>query len=327
MSLFSSETLILADFVKKFGSNFSQADADNINALSINNQLMQDLTWRACNNGDYHKINVATTLGRAAKRRYNQGIAKTRGSRSPVLFPTTMIEAKSQVDIDEYRKDPSVRKDNDDLIFQGINNDIVYSLLYDDNTADPENITGILSYLNTTGHDRVLDGGGSSNLTSILLACFGPSTGTGLFPQSSTPGLKVTDKGEKDIPELDDDGVPTGKYYYGLETHFKWDYGFAMKDDRFFVRIANIDVSDRTDDKFDLMLLNAAWNLIPNHNAGRMCWLMNSAAKSLVDNAVASQSNLLHTEKNNYGQLVDYLHGAPIRVVNSFSINETKVVA
>jgi hypothetical protein len=324
MAVFSDTSMTLVEYAQEHPDKM---DVKVVDACTVINQPLNELTWKECSDGDFEVAEITTTLGSASTRGYNQGIALTKGGGARVVYPTTMKEAISQIDIDLDRKSPAQRKKNDNRVFQGIVNGFMSSLIYDDNATDPTQVKGIFSYMNDTAQDRVISAGSAtSNISSILVGCWGDLTGTCIFPENSTPGLKVTDKGAKDIMEVDASLTLTGKKYYGLETHFKWDYGFALYDDRYFCRICNIDISDLTSTTaIDLALIIQALNKIPNHNAGKMSIWMNSYVKTLVDVTCAKQTNLLHTETNNYGQLVSYLHGIPIRICNAMTITETHV--
>jgi hypothetical protein len=325
MAIFSETSMTLAEYAQ---AHPSLTDVKVINACSVINQPLNELTFKECSDGDFEVAEITTDLGSATTRGYNQGIALTKGGGTRVVYPTTMKEALSQIDIDLDRKNPGQRKKNDNRIFQGINNGFMSSLIYDDNALDPTQVKGIFSYLKSTAmSDRVvLAAAGGSAFSSILIGCWGDLTGTALFPENSSPGLKVTDKGEKDILEVDSLLALTGKKYYGKETHFKWDYGFAMYDDRYFVRIANIPTNSRVaTTAITLPTLIDAINRIPNQNAGKMTIWMNSVVKTLVDVNCSAQGNILHQEKNDYGQLVSYLFGIPIRICNAITCAETTV--
>jgi hypothetical protein len=51
--------------------------------------------------------------------------------------------------------------------------------------------------------------------------------------------MSITDKGEQVVIDPDNKGR-----YDVLESHYKWDCGLTVRDWRYVVRIANIDVSD-----------------------------------------------------------------------------------
>ena len=76
-----------------------------------------------------------------------------------------------------------------------------------------------------------------TSLTSIWLIGWGQNTCHGLFPKGSKAGLQVRDMGE--VPLYD----ANNNVYQGYRTHFKWDCGLSVRDWRFVVRIANINVT------------------------------------------------------------------------------------
>ncbi|MFN7073990.1 phage major capsid protein, partial [Proteus mirabilis] len=59
----------------------------------------------------------------------------------------------------------------------------------------------------------------------------------GIVPKGSKAGLEQNQLGE--VTLQDDNG---GKYQ-GYRTHFKWENGLTVRDWRYVVRIANIDLS------------------------------------------------------------------------------------
>lgn len=63
------------------------------------------------------------------------------------------------------------------------------------------------------------------------------TTVRGLFPKGSKAGLQVRDLGEHSL--FDANNNP----FQGYRTHFKWDCGLTVRDWRFVVRIANINVT------------------------------------------------------------------------------------
>ncbi|WP_337238094.1 major capsid protein, partial [Salmonella enterica] len=73
---------------------------------------------------------------------------------------------------------------------------------------------------------------------SIWLVVWGENTVHGIFPKGQKAGIQMEDKGQVTLKDVN------GGKYEGYRTHYKWDNGLALRDWRYVVRIANIDVSN-----------------------------------------------------------------------------------
>ena len=123
--------------------------------------------------------------------------------------------------------------------------------------------------------ENIIDAGGTqSDNTSIWLVAWGEETVHGIFPKGSKAGLVHEDFGEVTVEVTA--GV-AGNRMRGLQERYQWKAGLVVKDWRYVVRIANIDVSDLalaspTADLIDFM--EAAEETIPNE-LGRRVFYMN----------------------------------------------------
>lgn len=84
----------------------------------------------------------------------------------------------------------------------------------------------------------ILAGGSGSDNASMYLVVWGEQTVFCPFPQGSSAGLKSRDLGEESVQDA------SGNWYQAARSLFQWDAGLVVKDWRYVVRIANIDVSD-----------------------------------------------------------------------------------
>jgi hypothetical protein len=115
-------------------------------------------------------------------------------------------------------------------------------MFYGNEGTEPEAFTGLAPRYNSLAaqnSDNIIDAGGvGSNNTSIWLAVWGPRTGFGIFPKGSKAGLTQRDLGEVTIENVDGAGGRMQAY----RSHYRWDMGLVVRDWRYFVRVANIDV-------------------------------------------------------------------------------------
>lgn len=76
-----------------------------------------------------------------------------------------------------------------------------------------------------------------------------------------------------------------GGKYEGYRTHYKWDNGLALRDWRYVVRIANIDVSNLSEPSSAAniaKLMVKALHRIPNRGMGRPVFYMNRTVGGLL---------------------------------------------
>jgi len=113
-------------------------------------------------------------------------------------------------------------------------------------------------------------------------------------------------------------------------THYRWDAGLSLRDWRYVVRIANIDISAIVKDAAtgpdlpDLMF--RAMDLVPNLGAGRPAFYMSRGMRTGLRRQVpyATQSSTLEME-NVGGKMVTSFQGVPIRRVDALATSETAV--
>jgi len=123
-----------------------------------------------------------------------------------------------------------------------------------------------------------------------------------------------------------------GGRYQGYRTHYKWDIGAVLRDWRYVVRIANIDVSDLTKNASagaDLIdLLTQALELVPNIGMGRPAFYMPRKLRSFlrrqITNKVAASTL---TMEDVAGKKVVTFDGVPCRRTDALLLTEARVVA
>ena len=82
MAIFSETSMTLAEYAQ---THPSLTDVKVINACSVINQPLNELTFKECSDGDFEVAEITTDLGSAATRGYNQGIALTKGGGTRVV--------------------------------------------------------------------------------------------------------------------------------------------------------------------------------------------------------------------------------------------------
>ena len=123
-----------------------------------------------------------------------------------------------------------------------MNQGLSSTLFYGDVTVNPERFTGLSARYNSTsagnGGNIILGGGAGSDNTSVWLVVWGDQTCHGIFPKGSKAGLIHEDLGLIDAFDA------SNNRYRAYADRWQWKAGIALRDWRYVVRIANIDVSD-----------------------------------------------------------------------------------
>ena len=242
--------LTLADWAKRSSDG---KIADIVNLLSQTNEILDDMLWKEGNLPTGNKTTVRTGLPASTWRMLYNGVPRSKSTTAQVTDTCGMLEAYSLVDKDLAELEgnqASFRLSEDMSFLESMNQQMAKALFYGNEQDMPAAFTGLAPRYNTLDTSvaasaaNVLDAGGKgSTNTSIWLACWGPTTGFGIFPKGKSAGLQQRDV-TTDAPVYDDDGNPFQAY----QTHFKWDCGVTVRDWRYFARIANIDVDSLTGD-------------------------------------------------------------------------------
>jgi hypothetical protein len=243
MATLSSTALTLAEWATRLDSGGKPAAV--IEMLGQTNEMLTDMLWMQCNDGTAHKTTVRTGIPQATWRLLNYGVAKAKSTTAQVKDATGMLETYSDIDkslADLNGNTAEFRMGEDMAFIEGMNQQMQATVIYGSTLTSPERFTGLTPRFNAiagaaSGQNVVDAGGTGSTNTSIWLVCWGQNTVHGLFPNGSKAGLQVRDLGEQALYDANNN------VYQGYRTQFKWDAGISVRDWRFVVRIANINVT------------------------------------------------------------------------------------
>lgn len=242
MATLASTYLNLIDIHKQS----DPATGEVIEVLKRQNPILDDAVAMECNMGATHRHSIRTGLPTPAWGRLYQGIPQSKSSVQQVDDTTGFLEARSGVDTRALRlsKNPgALRLSEAQSHLEAMNQEMASGLFYHDTATTPEKFKGLSARFSTLGGggagNQIIDAGGSgSDNTSIWFVTWGDHACHLLYPEGTKAGVSRMDKGEQRV--LDANNNP----YFVKEELFEWHMGLAVKDWRYVVRIANIDVSD-----------------------------------------------------------------------------------
>lgn len=334
MSTLGATVLTYADWAKRLDAN---GRVDKIvEILNQYNEILEDLLVRECNNGTGHKTTVRTGIPQAAWRMLNYGVPNAKSQTAQVSDTCGMLETYSEVDkalADLNGNTAQFRLSEANAIIEGMNQQMAQTLFYGSTDVNPERFLGLsprYATVNTStaqSANNVIDAGGTgSNNTSIWLVVWGENTCHALFPKGSKAGLDHKDLGEQTIFDAN------GNKYQGYRDHFKWDLGMTVRDWRYVVRIANIDVPSLTSGnvtalKALLTYMVKAEERVPQFGGGKPVWYVNRTVReSLRLGVIEKVSNQLRDIVDVAGKRVTTFDGFPVRRVDQILNTEARVV-
>ncbi len=302
-----------------------------VELLNETNAIIDDATFMECNDGSSHKTTIRSGLPSPTWRQLNYGVQPTKSTTVQVKDATGMLEAYAEVDkslADLNGNTAEFRLSEDRPHIEGMNQSFADTLFYGNTTSNPERFMGLAPRYNSlsaeNGSNIISGAGAGADNTSIWLAVWSPNTLHALYPKGSMAGIQHKDLGEQTL--LD---AANGRYQ-GYRTHYKWDCGLSLRDWRYVVRIANIDISDLTKtgstgaDIVDLMV--QALELVPNLQMGRAVFYCNRTISSFLRRQMANKSNVHLSLDEIGGKKVLGFDGVPVKRVDAI-LNSEAVVA
>jgi hypothetical protein len=306
--------------------------ASIVEILNATNPVLEDLTYVEGNLPTGHRTTVRTGLPSPTWRKLYGGVQPTKSTTVQVTDSAGMLEAYAEVDkalADLNGNTAAFRLSEDSAHIEGIGQQMAQTLFYGNEGTQPEAFTGLApryNSLSAQNGDNIIDAGGNdTDLTSIWLCVWGNQTGHGIYPKGSIGGLQMTDKGQVTIENVDG----AGGRMEGYRTHYRMDAGLTIRDWRYFVRIANIDVSSlntlaNTKDIISWMI--QASERIPEMGKGRAAFYMNRRLREKLRLGILEKVSTNLTFETVAGERVMTFDDIPVRRTDALINTESRVV-
>lgn len=225
--------------------------AQVVEIMNQNNEVLDSMPWMEGNLPTGHRTSIRTGLPAPTWRKMYGGVQPGKSRYAQVTDNCGMLEAYAEIDkalADLNGNTAGFRLLEDKAHIEGMSQEVAQTLFYGNEGTEPEAFTGLLPRFNSLSAENgeniiVGDASASGNdYTSVWLVVWGPASAHGIYPKGSKGGLSVSDLGRVTIENVDG---ANGRME-GYRTHYKWDCGFSLRDWRYVVRIANIDMSRMT---------------------------------------------------------------------------------
>lgn len=331
MAVIGATNLTLADWAKRIDPDGQVPVIAEL--LAQSNEILQDCVWKEGNLPTGERVVVRTGLPDVYWRSLNAGIPSSRSQTAQVDEQCSILEARSEVDKDLALLNGNTaafRLSEDTAFLEAMNQKMAQAMFYGNPANDPKEFLGLATRYSSTaaGNGRnVILGGGSAGAaqTSVWLVCWGDQTVYCPFPKGSKAGLIHEDLGEQTVYT---NNGSVAERMQALVTRYQWKPGLVVKDWRYAVRIANVDVASIRNLTNDQQASNTNTNLIhkmvqayyalPNAAAGRCAFYMNRTVHSGLSRLAMEKSmNVMNIEQGvtQFGTAQSYLSflGVPIR--------------
>lgn len=304
-----------------------------IEILNETNEILDDAVTIEANELTGHVTTIRTGIPAPTWRKLYGGVQPTKSTSEKVKDSLGMLENYAEVDkalADLNGNTAAFRLSENRPILEGFNQEVADSLFYANEDTEPEAFTGFAPRYNLlaaeNGQNIINGGGAGADNTSIWLIVWGENTMHLIYPKGSKGGFQMEDKGQVTIESIDGAGGRMEAY----RTHYRWDVGLTVRDWRYAVRIANIDVSDLTKDAAtgaDLIdLMTQALEAVEGLNMGRPAFYVNRRVRSFLRrHMVAKVKNSTLTMDDVAGKRVMFFDGVPVRRSDALVQNEAVV--
>lgn len=243
MAVLNSGAVTLLDWAKGQAPDGSQ-ESQVAELLSQSSPILEDMLWIPGNLPTGHRTTVRTGLAGATWRMFNQGVPVSKGTKAQIDEAVGMLESWGEIDED------LANLNGDIAVFRGseagahteaMTQEFTGTLIYGNAGTAPEEFNGLATRYSSLGQNVISGGGSGSDNTSIWLVGWGPQTVFGTYSKGSSAGLKHNDLGLQTIETVNGVGGSRMRVY---QDQWKWHCGLVVRDWRYVVRIANIDVSN-----------------------------------------------------------------------------------
>lgn len=300
-----------------------------VEMMNQTNEILTDMTMLDGNLPTGNVSTVRTGLPKVAWRVFNDGVEPSKSATAQATDTCGMLEAYAVVDRELAKianNAKEFRLQEDRAFLEAMNQEMASTLFYG-SKAMPEKFVGLTPrYSDKTAKsgENIIDAGGTgANLTSIWLVVWSPNTVHGIYPKGSKAGFEMEDDGVVDVTTKE------GKKYKAYQTHYQWKNGLTVRDWRYVVRIANIDVTKLKKDAsagadlIDLMI--DAEEKVPNLGMGRPVWYMNKTVRGFLRKQLNEGHKYQTAAGEEPGKITVDFNGTPVRRTDALIIGEQQV--
>ena len=327
-----SDFVTLKEFADRFGANGNKQYQQIIEQQSKTNKILQVMPFHECNDGQRDMATIRAALPEVAWRMINRGTKPVKTQVKQASFTCGELEGYADVDeklLKQNGNSNEWRLSENAGIQESMNQKMATTFFYGDEKVNPAGFTGLSAYFYSKTHqekiyaDQIIDAGGTgNNLTSLWFVGFGNLSCYGIFPKGSNAGFNYEDMGKVEMRDAN------GGIFYGYRSKYNWSTGLAVRDPRFIVRVANIDITALTANDADAFIekLIRAYNQIENPDAVNLNIFCNRNVQTYLDILAAKKTNVRLGIDEFAGKKITHFYGVPILRSDAIVNTESAIV-
>lgn len=251
MATVGGTVLTITDFAQRLDPDGSVPDIAEL--LNEKNEVLTDMLWCEGNLPTGMRTTQRTGLPNVTFRLLNTGVQASKSTVGQIDDACCILEGWSVIDEKLAQLNGNVealRLSEAKPFLEAMNQQFVSTLFYGNIFANPGTFLGFAprygAISGAVNQQNILSlAGTGSTCTSIWLIGWGEDTICGIFPKGTKAGLSHEDYGIQTV-QAQAAGAAVGMtsgFMRAYQDRFVWEPGLAVRDWRYAVRIANINVS------------------------------------------------------------------------------------
>jgi len=317
----------LVDVTKRLDPDGSIAKIAEL--LQQFNPIIEDVPLVEGNLPTGHRTTVRADIPEPTWRRLNYGVRPTKSKTAQIDDTIGMLEDYSEVDKDLAMlngNSAEFRMSEDTPHIEGMSNIMAQTIFYGDTATHPDRFLGLAPRYDNLGTPankpeaevnseylkHVLSAGGTTadKQTSVWFIVWGSNSVHGIYPKGSSAGLSSRDLGEQTLTDNE------GGRFQGYRSHYQWKMGLCVRDWRYIVRVANLELANMDTEADQKALYHAmikAKYTVPQITGGRGIFYASPAVHAMLDIAAVEKANAALGYQNVFGKEVLTFRGTPIK--------------
>jgi hypothetical protein len=292
-----------------------------INALTEVNDMLADAPVREATDIDSDMVARVTALATPYWHKLGEGLTASMGHIQQATEGIAMLRNQwrgNREIVDRQPNPPGYMERQEQLILEGMNQEIANTLVYGNAGTAPEEFTGIDPRYDAITAGSVFNNGATSgdngSLTSAWLIQWNIDDCTMIFPRGSAGGLRRIPKGvltlstETDATGSVEATKALAEFYC---TNFEWDTGLCIQDTRRVKRVANIHKTRGNANEINVDVLIEAFNAFKT--SGTVYLYVPTEVKTQLQVQAKDKGNVYYPPDTPFGKPVAHILDMPIR--------------
>lgn len=295
-----------------------------IESLAATNEILLDAPSMEANDRTVNTSVIRTALPHGTHRVYNQGV-KTAASQTRVNHDVVcQLAGYSNVDqklVDEAANPQEFLQSEVSAFLEGMGQDQAEDIVYGNHAADKAYMDGFAVRRPKIDGKYCIDMGGttSGSLTSVYICKWARDKMHLIYPKGAAGmGVERIDKGKQTVRAPDGNGDMEAYVNY-----FTASYGLAVRNEKAFVRLANIKPGTTQATDIIKAILQASHRLAVGD--GTIAIYANSDVLSLMDVATVEKNNVCYTAEDPWGRELIKIRTMRLRQVDAILSTEDKI--